>query len=143
MATPRFFSNTSLFIPEATGQVIGFLRNSGQFKFMQYSQLVKSSRTGGDGKPVCLFVVLDPDEPVRVVTDQEFAWESGDDAPEGANMIPNFNTTEVRMFLRAYPYRIPEQTVDTATLLQPMPIYQDPAHLDSARQCVQLGFQHG
>jgi hypothetical protein len=129
MATPRFFSNTNLFNAEATGQVVGFLRNSGQFKLMEYAQLVKSTRTGGDGKPVCLFVTLDPDEPVRVVTDQEFAWESGDNAPEGANMIPNFNTTEVRMFLRAYPYRIPEQTVDTATFLKPMPIYRQIAML--------------
>lgn len=129
MATPRFFSNTNLFVPEATGQVIGFLRQPGAFKLMQYAQLVKSNRNGGDGKPVCLFVVLDPDEPVRVVTDQEFAWESGDNAPEGANMIPNFNTTEVRMFLRAYPYRIPEQTVDTAELLKPLPIYRQIAML--------------
>ncbi len=125
MATPRFASATNVFIPEATGQVIGFLRKPGRFKLLDYAQLVKGSRTGGDGKPVCLFVTLDPDEPVRVVSDQEFAWEDGDDSPEGSGMLPNFTTTEVRMFRRAYAYRMGEQVADTANLLPILPIQRE------------------
>ncbi len=125
MSTPRFPSSTNLFIPGATGQVIGYLRRPGKFKLLEYAQMVKSSRTGGDGWPVCMFATIDPDAPVRVVTDQEYAWEDGDDAPEGAGMLVNFNTTEVRMFRRAYPYRIGEQAVDTAELFPVLPVYRE------------------
>jgi hypothetical protein len=122
MTTPRFPSSTNLFVPEATGQVVGYINKPGRFMLWDYAQRVKSSRTGGDGKPVCLFTTIDPDEPVRVVTDQEFAWEDGEDAPEGANQEFNFILTEVRMFRRAYPYRLGEQANDTANLFKPMPL---------------------
>lgn len=125
MATPHFFGPENLFNAEATGQVVGFLRKASKYKLMEYCQLVKSTRTGGDGKPVCLFVTLDPDAPVRVVTDQEYAWPDNSDAPEGAGALTNFTTTEVRMFRRAYPYRLSEQVVDTAQFLKPMPIERE------------------
>ena len=81
MTTPRFPLATNLFIPQATGQVIGYLRQPGKFKLLDYAQIVKSTRTGGDGWPVCLFTTIDPDAPIRVVTDQESAWEDADNAP--------------------------------------------------------------
>src|ERR1043166_813051 len=122
MPTPRYPGSSNLFIPEATGQVIGYINKPGRFKIWDYAQKVKSTRNGGDGKPVCLFTTIDPDEPVRVVTDQEFAWEDGEDAPEGADQDFNFTLTEVRMFRRAYPYRMGEQAADTANLFKPMPL---------------------
>jgi hypothetical protein len=124
MTTPRYPSATNLFIPSATGQVIGFIRKPGQFKLLEYAQLVKSTRENGLGQPVCLFTTIDPDEPIRVVTDQEYAWEDGDKAPEGSNQSVNFNTTEVRMFRRAYPYRLGEQIVGTAVLFPVLPVYR-------------------
>src|SRR5581483_9547667 len=127
MTTPRFPSASNLFIPEATGQVIGYLRKPGRFKLFDYAQLVKSTSTDRKGWPVCLFTTIDPDAPVRVVTDQEYAWEDGDDAPEGAGMMLNFTTTEVRMFRRAYPYRLGEQTVDTADFFKPLNVYRQVA----------------
>ncbi len=125
MATPRFPSAVNLFNAQATGQVIGYLRKPGKFKLLDYAQIVKSTREGGDGWPVCLFTVIDPDAPVRVVTDQEYAWEDGDDSPEGSGMMVNFNTVEVRMFRRAYPYRIGEQAASTADFFKPLPLYRE------------------
>ncbi len=124
MPTPAFPSATNLFSAQATGQVISYLRTPGKFKLMDYAQIVKSTRTGGDGWPVCLFTVIDPDAPVRVVTDQEYAFEDGDDAPEGAGLLANFNTVEVRMFRRAYPYRIGEQAASAADFFQPLTLYR-------------------
>lgn len=123
MPTPRFPSASNLFMPAATKQVIGFLRKPGRFKLLDYVQLVKSSGTDKEGKPVCFFTTIDPDAPVRVVADADYAWEDGEEAPEGT-VTPNFTTTEVRMFRRAYPYRAGEQTVDTAELFQPLPLYR-------------------
>lgn len=131
MVTPRFPSSTNLFVPQATGQVVGYLRKPGKFKLLEYAQLVKSTRTGGDGWPVCLFTTIDPDAPVRVVTDQEYAFEDGDDPPEGSGMMVNFVTTEVRMFRRAYPYRIGDQAADTANLFPVLPVYRQVALMEA------------
>ena len=60
--------------------------------------------------------MLDPDAPIRVVTDQEYAWDDGDDPPEGQGQMINFVWQEVRMFRRAYSYRLGEQAVDTAAI---------------------------
>jgi len=122
--TPVFPSPTNLFIPAATGQVVGYLRQPGKFRLFEYTQLVKSTSTDRKGWPVCLFTILDPDEPVRVVTDQEYAWEDGDPAPQNTNMDVNFTTQEVRMFRRQYGYRIGEQTADTAQLMPVLPVYR-------------------
>lgn len=116
MATPRFVSATNYFVPSATGQVVGFIRKPGSYKLMDYVQLVSSKREDSRGHPICLYGVLDPDAPIRVVTDQEYAWEDGDDSPEGAGMLINFKWEEVRMFRRAYPYRLGEQAVDTSEI---------------------------
>src|SRR6516162_9335554 len=106
MVAPRFPSASNFFVPEPTGQLIAFIRNSGSYKWMDYCQVVRATREDARGHPIVLYGVLDPDAPIRVVTDQEYAWEDGDDAPEGAGMLINFIWTEVRMFRRAYPYRI-------------------------------------
>lgn len=123
MPTPRFPSSTNLFLPGATRQVIGFLREPGRFPLLEYAQLVKSEGTDREGKPVCFFITIDPDAPVRVVSDADYAWEDGEEAPEGT-VMPNFTSTEVRMFRRAYPYRAGEQMVDTAEFFKPLPLFR-------------------
>jgi len=124
MPTPRYPSATNLFIPQATGEVVGFIRKPGAFKLMDYVQLVRGTRTDATGWPVVLYVVLDPDAPARRVTDQEYAWEDSDVAPEGAGLMANFTYQEVRMFRRAYPYRLGEQIVETAQAFKVLPVYR-------------------
>ncbi len=72
-------------------------------------QLVKAP------KPVVEYALLDPDQPVRVVTDAEFDWPDGKPRPSGNNNMGNFIWQEVRCYRRNYPYTIGEQAVETAS----------------------------
>lgn len=108
MTTPRYLSATNGFIPEATGQAIAYVRDPNKFKINQYVQLIRAP------KPIVLYAELDPDQPVRVVTDQEFAWEDGDPRPRGNNNMGNFKWTEVRAFRRNYGYTVGHQAIEAA-----------------------------
>lgn len=108
MPTPRYLSATNGFIPEATGQAIAYVRDPNKFKINQYVQLIRAP------KPVVVYAELDPDQPVRVVTDQEFAWEDGDPRPRGNNNMGNFKWTEVRVFRRNYGYTVGHQAIEAA-----------------------------
>lgn len=134
MATPRFASPSNVFIPAATGQVIGYIREPGKFKLLDYCQMVKSKSQDEAGKPICVYCILDPDAPARVgpvsgptVTnptiqgnygpgvDSQWRWAPGDDAPRG-NIAWNFVFQTVEMHRRAFPYEYDAQTADTADL---------------------------
>lgn len=108
MATPRYPSPTNTFVPEATGQAIAYVRDPSRFKVNEYVQLVRAP------KPVVLYAFLDPDEPVRVVTDAEYDWPDGQPRPRPAGNVGNFKWEEVRIFRRSYGYTVGEQLVETA-----------------------------
>lgn len=108
MATPRYLSFTNGFIPEATGQAIAYVRDPGRFKVNEYVQIVNAP------KPVVAYAFLDPDQPVRVVTDQEFDWPDGQPRPKPQGNLGNFKWEEVRVYRRDYGYTIGEQQVETA-----------------------------
>lgn len=108
MATPRYPSATNTFVPAATGQAIAYIRDKARFKYNEYCQIIRAP------KPVVLYAFLDPDEPSRVVTDQEFDWPSGQKRPLPQSNIGNFKWEEVRMFRRAYGYQLDEEVVNTA-----------------------------
>lgn len=114
MATPRYASATNVFIPQATGQVIAYIRDKSRFKINKYWQTVKSSRTDSSGKPVCLYHFLDPDQPVRVVTEQEFRWPYGQPRPAHNQHVGNFKIEEVRMERYWYGYNMDELVQDNA-----------------------------
>ncbi len=99
---------TNGFVPAATGQAIAFVRNPKEFRVNQYVQNIQSP------EPIGLYAVLDPDQPARVVTDQEFAWADGDPRPVGSNNMGNFYWAEFRCFRRDYPYQIGEQAIKAA-----------------------------
>ena len=56
-ATPRYLGPTNVFIPQATNQAIAYIRKPGQFKLMEYCQMVNAP------EPIVLYAFLDPDEP--------------------------------------------------------------------------------
>jgi len=134
MATPRFFSPTNVFIPSATGQIIGYIRTPGQFKLMDYVQLVRSASQDETGKPICAYAVIDPDSAVRPgpragtaqaqgdpagltlpTADAAWRWAPGDNRPPG-NIVVNFRWQTVEMLRRAYSYQYDQQTSDAADL---------------------------
>lgn len=108
MVTPRFPSPSSAFIPQATGQAIAYVRDPSRFKVNQYVQIVLAP------KPTVLYAVLDPDAPVRMVTDQEYNWAPGQPRPKPQGNIGNFQWVEVRVNRRDYGYTVDEQLVETA-----------------------------
>lgn len=107
----RFPSPTNAFVPswEATGLVIQFVRSPSRFKLNEYVQ--KRPTT----KPVGLYLKLDGATPIRVVTDEEFAWEDGDELPLGNTNIAPFEYAEFRCYRRAYPWTLGWQTIKNAS----------------------------
>lgn len=108
MPTPAYISFSNAFIPEATGQAIAYVRDKSQFKLNEYVQLVNAP------EPQVAYAVLDPDQPVRVVTDQEFAWPDGQPRPRPQNNTGNFVWNLVTVNRRNYGYMVGEQALSTA-----------------------------
>lgn len=106
MATPRMPSALDGFIPQATGLAVAFVRKPGEFKLYEYIQIVKADAL------VIVYAYLDPDEPVRVVSDAEFAWPWGQPRPKPQNNIGNFKFQEVRLNRRAYGYSLAEEIIN-------------------------------
>ena len=80
LATPAFWGQNNLFIPEYTGRVVGFVRDQKKFALTKYVEMVKSEKEEG-GKPIAVYFVLDPDEPVRVVSGHDWKWAPGTRSP--------------------------------------------------------------
>lgn len=106
--TARYISATNPFVPAATGQAIAYVRDPKKFKINQYVQMIRSP------KPVGLYAQLDIDQPSRVVTDGEWAWEDGDERPKARHNQGNFEWVEFRCFRRAYPWTIGYQALEAA-----------------------------
>jgi hypothetical protein len=108
VATPRYLSGVNGFVPEATGQVISYVRDPKKFKVNQYVQNIKSPA------PVGLYHELDRDQPARIVADADWAFEDGDEAPRGAHNLGNFRLVEFRTQRRAYPFTLGWQAIESA-----------------------------
>ncbi len=106
--TMRWLSASNGFLPQATGQVIAYVRNPSRFKMNQYCQLVRSP------KPVGFYFELDHDHPVRVVTDQESAWPDGTPRPMHNNELGEFRAIDFICDRRDYGFRIGQQAMEAA-----------------------------
>jgi len=107
--TLRYASPSNTFIPEATGQVIAYVRKPEQFKLNKYVQLVPAPKTVG------VFAKFGRDSFVRVNSDAEFAWQDGDERPKGHYHQVPFEWTEFRTFRRAYPWTLGDETIEGST----------------------------
>jgi hypothetical protein len=104
----RYLSGSNGFVPSATGQAIAFTRDPSRFKVNSYTQNLRTPKVIG------LYAVLDRDQPARVKTDQEFAWEDGDPRPSGNNNMGTFQWREFKVERRDYPYTVGEQAIEQA-----------------------------
>lgn len=125
----RYLSQSDGFIPQATGQVIAFVRKESEFALNRYVQYVPTPATVG------LYAVLGRDDFVRVTGDERYAWEDGDDRPTGESEKLSFQYVPFRTFRRDYPWRIGymalEQTAKHGSW------DPKPAHMDKAiSQCM-------
>jgi hypothetical protein len=117
----RFLSAYNGFVPRPTGVVVGFFKDPAKFPVNSYIQYVPTETK------VFLWTQLGRDIPSRIVSDAEFAWEDGSDAPTGIyNQVP-FAVQEGRTFRRAYPWRLGyeaiEQAATTTGLWEPEPTH--------------------
>lgn len=115
MANPqlRWLSGYNGYIPEATGQVVAFIRKPEEFILNEYVQLVPSP------KEVGVYALMGRDEPVRVVSDEEHAWEDGDERPRGQyNKVP-FTWESFRTARRDYPWTLGYMAIDQTTAFKP------------------------
>lgn len=101
----RFLSGSNGFIPQATGQVIAFIRKESDFPINKYVQYIETPTT------VAEYLVMSRDDFVRLTNDERYAWEDGDDRPQGLSEEISFQYVPFRTFRRNYPWRIGYQTL--------------------------------
>jgi hypothetical protein len=107
-AVPRYISPYNVAIPQATGQVIQYIRNADDFRVNKYVQLIESPGITG------VYFVIDRDTPPRVVEDATFAWADGADRPTGQWNQLSFNTQGFQCQRRAIPWRLGQQAIEMA-----------------------------
>lgn len=74
----QLLSGTNGFIPQATGQLINYVRTPDEFPLNKYVQLVESPN------PVGIYFVIDHDQPIRLSPNgQSFAFADGAERPHG------------------------------------------------------------
>lgn len=117
----RFLSGSNGFVPEATGQVIAFIRKPDEFPLNEYVQYVPTQKVVG------LYARLGRDQMARRVADEEFAWEDGDELPMGEHQKVPFEWTEFRTYRRAYPWTLGYQSIEQATGWKPEKVHADSA----------------
>jgi hypothetical protein len=100
MANQFAFPSKSNVLPQASGQIIEYIRKPKDFPLNNYAQFVETDTTNG------VYAYVDPDQPVRIVNEAEFAWADGDHRPTGnANDIA-FEWIPFRTQRRSYPYTV-------------------------------------
>lgn len=111
--TQRVAGPNNGYIPSATAQAVAFARDPSEFKLNEYVQLVQHD------EPVGIYTIIDRDEAVRVVSDEEFAWEDGADMPSGEAYKSRFDTDSFACKRRAYPWTMGDQAIKNASLWKP------------------------
>ncbi len=120
------------FVPQATNDVIAFVRNEGEFPLNRYITYRPAK------EPVFEYTKLETDEFVRVQSYQvasptslsyatpagsEFAWEDGDDRPTPKKYGIRFTTDEGRCYRNDYAWVLGYGAIDNTTLWKPKPAH--------------------
>lgn len=108
---PRAPSGSNTYVPsyDATGPVIQFTRDPSRFRLNQYVKTIGVSKDQG------YYLALDPDEPYRVVSENDYLWEDGSDAPAGNGEKMDHEFKPYRTKRRAFPFSIGKKAVDQAS----------------------------
>jgi hypothetical protein len=93
-------------LPDISNYVISYIRNPKRFPINKYAQYVQTPLVRG------AYWYIDPDQPVRIVSDAEFAWADGAPRPKGyQNQMPG----ELKQFTtdrRDYPWTLGDMAVE-------------------------------
>ena len=91
-------SNT--FVPtfsEATGQIqVEFTRSPNSFPITQYCKLIPVSKSTG------YYLSLDTAEASRIVSNNDYVWRDGNDAPEGNQVDHDFTSFTTDRFANTF-----------------------------------------
>lgn len=110
--TLRFASQSSVFVPEATGQVVAFVRKESEFPLNRYCTYIPSPATVG------LYAKLGRDHFARIVSDAENAWHDGAERPvQNYNQVA-FEMVEFATQRRSYSWTLGHDTVNQAKLFK-------------------------
>lgn len=93
------------YLPQATNQVIEYIRKPSEFALNRYAQYVEAPA------PVFTWPYVDPDQPVRIVNEAEFAWEDGAPRPSGNANLLSYKWIAGRAFRRSYPWTLGDQAI--------------------------------
>jgi len=102
----KMLSGSSV-LPEATGQVIEYIRKPNEFAINTYAQYVETPLPQG------MYAYVDPDQPVRIVNEAEFAWEDGDARPTGNANLLSYQWIPFRTYRRDYPWTLGNQAIES------------------------------
>lgn len=106
--TLRYLSTTGGFIPQATGQVISYIRTPSEFPINRYAQYIETPTTVG------VYARIDRAQPARVVSDADFVWADGADRPSGDWNQLRFEWVEFSVKRRDYPFRVGNMALKNA-----------------------------
>lgn len=105
--TLRAFGPYNGTLPVPTKVVVGFMRDPAKMPFLRYAQYQP------DTDIQFSYWRLDPDDAVRLVDTNSFAWGYDDYRPNGAGYNPRAELIADRIQRWDFPYRIGQETINT------------------------------
>ena len=108
MAQLQFFGNFNSFIPEATGQIISFIRDPKNYRLNNYCQMVQSKKSVGVYKRIGL------DQPVRSLGTDTNIWVNGKKRPPMHENQLKFDDIEFQCIRRNEGTTIGWETIEQA-----------------------------
>src|SRR5215813_11489822 len=92
-------------LPEPTGMVVGFLRDPKRSPYLRYAQLIPAPEIQ------YMWFRMDPDEPVRLVELNSFAWGYDDYRPSGRGFTVKGEWLSGTIQRWDFPYQLGEATI--------------------------------
>ena len=106
MASQMQYLGARSVLPDISNFVIGYMRNAKRFPINRYAQFVETPLTRG------AYWYIDPDQPVRIVSDAEYAWADGAKRPTGHTEQIPAELVEFTTDRRNYPWTIGDMAVE-------------------------------
>ena len=94
-------------LPAATGFVYGFMRDPKRAPFLQYTQVVPAPL---EGNGLFRYCELQPDDPNRIVSLDEYAWGFDDPMPSGKGFVVRAKWDSANTSRFAFPYTLGDRT---------------------------------
>lgn len=120
-ATLSFAGGYNGYLPEVSGQVVGYILKEADFAFKDYVQLVPTNKNQG------VFTRLDRDQPVRRNASITNVWKDGDYRPSGENNAVRFIEDRYRCERYYYGWRLGYQAIDMTDFFELKPVHMDNA----------------